>query len=175
VARGIIGDELRARAILSRLATPAVSAQDIARFRATYAPVLARRVVVSPAPSWLPSGNGVALATSAPEAVFSARTGQGVTVRTAEGVYSVKAIEDTTALGALAYAVARPAVVDALRMELRVGSYAAWTVRMQEAAESRLVCERDRMPELGVVDLSAYAPFLSLDEVEATAWLSSRS
>ena len=45
---------------------------------------------------------------------------------------------------------------------------------MQRAAESKLVCERDRLPELGVVDLSAYAPFLSLDEPEAAQWAASR-
>jgi hypothetical protein len=45
---------------------------------------------------------------------------------------------------------------------------------MQKAAQSRLVCERDRLPELGVVTLSTYAPFLSLSDVEAARWLSSR-
>ena len=46
---------------------------------------------------------------------------------------------------------------------------------MQKAAESKLVCERDRLPELGVVSLSAYAPFLSLHEPEAARWRASRS
>ena len=41
-------------------------------------------------------------------------------------------------------------------------------------AESKLVCERDRLPELGVVSLSAYAPFLSLHEPEAARWAASR-
>ena len=79
---------------LRRLAVSSPSAGDIARFRATYAPVLARRLVASPAPSWLPEGSGLALATSAPESVFRIATGQRVTVRTAEGVFTVKAVDE---------------------------------------------------------------------------------
>ena len=45
---------------------------------------------------------------------------------------------------------------------------------MQKAAESKLVCERDRLPELGVVDVSSYAPFLSLSEPEADRWLAAQ-
>jgi len=100
--------------------------------------------------------------------------GQRVTVRTAEGVYSVKAVDDTAPLGAYAHDVARPTIVYALRSERRADAYAAWTIRAQKAAESRLVCERDRLPELGVVMLSGYAPFLSLHEAEAARWASSR-
>jgi hypothetical protein len=174
VARGIIGDELRARELLERLSVSSPSARDIARFRTTYAPVLARRLVVSPVPSWLPTGGGVALATSAPESVFQIPTGQRVTVRTAEGVFTVKAVDDAIALGAYPYEVARPAIVEALRNERRADAYAGWTIRMQKAAESRLVCERDRLPELGVVTLSTYTPFLSLHEAEAARWISSR-
>ncbi|MBM2821740.1 MAG: hypothetical protein HW413_486 [Thermoleophilia bacterium] len=174
VARGIIGDELRARDVFDRLAVSSPSAGDIARFRATYAPVLARRLVVSPAPSWLPDGSGLALATSAPESVFRLATGQRLTVRTAEGVFTVKAIDDTAALGAYSHEAARSAIVDALRSERRADAYAAWTIRMQKGAESRLVCERDRLPELGVVTLSTYAPFLSLHEAEAARWASAR-
>jgi hypothetical protein len=45
---------------------------------------------------------------------------------------------------------------------------------MQKAAESKLVCERDRLPELGVVTLATYAPFLSLHEAEASRWMAAR-
>ena len=173
VSRGIIGDELRARQISARLAAPKPSAADIARFRSTFAPVLARRVVVSPAPSWLPEGRGVALATSAPEALFGLPTGRPTTIRTAAGTFTVRALEETTALGALGSELARPAVVRELRSERRLDAYAAWTIRMQKAAESRLACERDRLPELGVVTLSSFAPFLSLNEAEAARWAAS--
>ena len=174
VARAIIGDELRARDILARLAVPRPSAADVARFRTTYAPVLARRVVVSPTPSWLPGGIGVALATSAPEGVFRVGTGRRMLVRTAEGVFNVRAVDDSAALAALPYALARPAIIHALQSERRADAYSAWTIRMQKAAASRLVCERDRLPELGVISLSTYVPFLSLHEAEAARWASAR-
>jgi hypothetical protein len=174
VARGVIGDELRTRDIVARLTVSRVSALDVERFRSTYAPVLARELVASPAPSWLPKGRGVAIASSAPDAVFRVPTGRTATIRTVEGTFTVEAHGDTTALAALPYDQARPAIVRELRAERRADAYSAWTLKMQAAAESKLVCERDRLPELGVVDLSWYAPFLSLDEPEAARWAASR-
>ena len=170
VARGIMGDELRGNAIAARLSIAHISSADIARFRVTFAPVLAREVSVSPAPSWLPEGRGVVLATSAPEAVFRVTTGRRTTIRTAEGAFVVEALDEATAVGALPADLARDAVMRELRAERRADAYAAWTIRMQKAAESKLVCERDRLPELGVVDLSAFTPFLSLHEAEAARW-----
>ena len=174
VARGIVGDELRAREISGRLTPSRVSNLDLARYRETFAPVLARAVLVSPAPAWLPEGRGVALATSAPAVVFQLATGRETTIHTVDGDFTVQALDDTTALGALGSAEARPAVVRELRAERRADAYATWSLRMQKAAESKLVCERDRLPELGVVDISSYTPFLSLDEPEAEAWLAAR-
>jgi hypothetical protein len=164
VARAIIGDEFRGSQIRGRLATSRPSSADVARFRSTYAPVLARRVAVSPAPSWLPEGSGFALATSAPEALFHVPTGRPVTIQTAEGRFTVRTLGATTALGALSSELAHPAIVRELRSERRSDVYAAWLLRAQTAAEGRLVCERDRLPELGVVTLSSFAPFLSLHE-----------
>jgi len=141
---------------------------------ATFAPVVARELVVAPSPSWLPGGRGVALATSAPESVFRLRTGRRATVRTVEGVFVVEALDDATALAALPSSLARSAIVRELTSERRADAYAAWSIRMQKGAESKLVCERDRLPELGVVDSSSYAPFLSLSEPEADLWLAAR-
>ena len=174
VGRGIIGDELRFRSLVGRLPAGPVTPADVSRFRSTFAPVLAREIDVSPAPSWLPEGQGVALATSAPELVFRLPTGRRTTIHTVEGTFTVEARGDATALAALSTSAARPAIVRELRAERRADAYAAWTLRMQKAAESKLVCERDRLPELGVVSLAAYVPFLSLDEAEAARWASAR-
>jgi hypothetical protein len=171
VARGILADELRLDEIAARLPIGRISPADTARFRVTFAPVLAREVTVSPAPSWLPEGRGVVLATSAPAAVFSRPVGRRATIRTVEGVFVVEPRGEATALGAMPADLARAAVVRELRAERRSEAYASWTIRMQKAAESKLVCERDRLPELGVVRLSSFAPFLSLSEPEAARWL----
>jgi hypothetical protein len=74
----------------------------------------------------------------------------------------------------LASDVARAAATRELRAGRRADAYADWTIRMQKRAESKLVCERDRLPQLGVVDLTAFAPFLSLHEAEAAAWSAAR-
>jgi hypothetical protein len=165
VARGILGDELRRAEIQADLATQRPSRADVDRFRATFAGVAARMVVVSPAPRWLPEGRGLALATSAPRAVFDAATRRSFKLRTAEGILSVRALEHTTALGAVALGVARGAILRELTGERRADAYAAWTIRQQKAAETRLACERDRLPQRGVVSLSSFAPFLSLSEM----------
>jgi hypothetical protein len=174
VARGIMGDELRWHEIVARLSLARVSAGDITRFRSTFAPVLAREVTVLPAPSWLPEGRGVALATSAPAAIFALATGRRTSIRTAEGEFVVETRDDTTALGAVPADPARAAALRELRAERRADAYAAWTIRMQKAAESKLVCERDRLPELGVVTLSSFTPFLSLHEAAASSWAAAR-
>jgi hypothetical protein len=167
VARGILGDELRRAEIHRGLTTEPPSRADVARFRATFATFSARRLVVTPAPSWLPEGTGIALATSAPPAVFEAASRRLVKLRTAEGIFTVRPLEHTTALGAVSLAAARPAILRELTGERRAEAYAAWTIRQQKAAESRLVCERDRLPEHGVVSLPSFAPFLSLHETQA--------
>jgi len=174
VARGIVGDELRGRELAARLAVGRIPNADVLRYRETFAPVLAREVAVSPAPTWLSEGRGVALATSAPAIVFQVATGRKATIRTVDGDFVVEALDETTPLAALGTAQARAAIVRELRAERRADAYAAWSLRLQKAAESKLVCERDRLPELGVADIASYAPFLSLDEAEAARWAPSR-
>jgi len=164
VARGIIGDELRRAEIQQRLVTARPSSADVARFRTTFAGAPVRRLEVSPAPSWLPEGIGLALGTSAPRVVFEVATGRSTKLQTAEGVFTVRALEEATSLGAVQFGEARTAIVGALVSERRVDAYIAWAIRQQKAAESRLVCERDRLPGHGVVSLSSFAPFLSMHE-----------
>ena len=167
VGRGIIGDELRRLEILAEASLPDIShpsRSDVARFRTTFASVLARDVVVEPAPSWLPGGSGLALATSAPERVFRIASRRTVKLRTAEGVFRVRALERASALGTVQLSIARRAIVREFIRERRADAYSAWTITQQKRAASRLVCERDRMPELGEVTLSSFAPFLAMYE-----------
>jgi len=167
VARGIIGDELRRFDVVRDLPVARPTSVEVARFRVTFAPVLTRRLVVTPSPSWLPDGSGLAVATSAPEAVFRIASRRLVRIRTAEGVFRVRALEAPVALGAVSLTDARPAIVRELSNGRRTEAYGAWTIRQQKRAEGRLACERDRMPERGVVSLASFAPFLSLHEVAA--------
>jgi hypothetical protein len=137
--------------------------------------VSARLVAVSPAPTWLPAGTGVALATSAPAAVFTAPTGRTVRITTAEGRVTLRALDDAMPLDALPLEQARPAIVHELVAQKREGAYAAWALQKQKGAESLLVCSRDRLPEIGLPALTSFVPFLSLDEAEAARWAESRA
>lgn len=170
VARGVLGDELRRRAILGRLRITSPTGADVARFRETHPTVLARRVAVSPGPSWLPEGRGLALDVSAPSAVFRLQARRTTVLLTAEGPFSVHALDDALELAIVPDGLARPAILRELRSERRAAAYAEWTIRRQKAAEGSLVCNRDRMPELGVVALSSFLPFLSLHEAQASRW-----
>jgi hypothetical protein len=169
VARGIIGDELRRLELQSELRVPRPGSRVVERYWEAHPSLVTRRVSVSPPPSWLPEGAGYALASSAPAAVFALRPGRVAVVRTVEGRFTVRALGETTELGALPLSEVRASLVRALMAESRAEAYAAWTLRRQVAAESRLVCRKDRLPEIGVVSLSSFAPFLALSETATPA------
>ncbi len=164
VARGILGDELRRLELLRRFPAPTPAPSTVQRFLATHASVLARSVTVSPAPSWLPSGTGYVLATSAPASIFRVATGGVRRVRTVEGTFTVRMLDDATPLETLPFELARPAAVRALGLAGRVEAYADWSLRRQRGAENRLVCRNDKLPEIGVVTLTSFLPFLALSE-----------
>jgi hypothetical protein len=169
IARGILGDELRRLQIQARLHVSRPAPATVQRYLETHDALPARRVAVSPAPSWLPEGTGYALGPSAPAAVFRAPVGRTVVLQTVEGRFALRALDEATVLGGLPLRLARPAVVRELVFEQRADAYTVWTLRRQNGAESRLVCQRDRLPELGVVTLSSFAPFLALHEAGAAA------
>lgn len=164
VARAIVGDELRRLEILSRIRAGGPSAADVAGFRSTYAGFRARRVEVTPKPSWLPQGTGVALETSAPDGLFHIPTGRTAKVRTLEGVFEVKALSDTAPLSVLPPAESRSAAVRELRRLRRAAAYERWTIVRQREASHLLVCDRDRLPTLAVVSLASFVPVLAAYE-----------
>jgi hypothetical protein len=164
VARGILGDELRRLELLQRFPAPAPAPSTVQRFLVTHASVLARSVTASPAPSWLPSGTGYVLATSAPASIFRVATGSVRRVRTVEGTFTVRVLDDATPLETLPFELARPAAVRELGLAGRVEAYADWSLRRQRGAENRLVCQNDKLPEIGVVTLSSFLPTLALNE-----------
>jgi hypothetical protein len=164
VGRGVVGDELRRRALLEQFTIRGPSAAQVGEFLATYGAVGARLVKATPAPSWLPAGRGVVLASEAPAPAFSLATGRRATVRTWEGVVTIAALDEVAPLAAIPLAQARPAVVRALRRSARLDAYRDWTWRRQHSALDRLRCVRDRLPAVGAVELTSFLPFLALDE-----------
>ena len=164
VGRAIVGDELRRLEILGRLRAGGPSSSDAVAFRTTYASFLTRRGTVTPAPSLLPEGGGVAVATSAPDRVFLIPTGRTAMIRTLEGAFVVEALDEAVPLAVRPAAESRGAVVRELRRVRRAAAYERWTIARQREAVHRLLCERDRTPTPSVVTLSSFVPFLSAHE-----------
>jgi hypothetical protein len=162
IARGVLGDELRRGTIQGRLTVRRPTAAQVTEFLATFGAVEAREVEVRPAPPWLPSGRGVVLATEAPEQAFSIATGRETRVRTWQGTFSIRALDDVSPLAAIPLARARPAVVRVLRASAREDAYHDWTWRRQHAALNEIRCVRDRLPAVGAVELTSFLPFLAL-------------
>jgi hypothetical protein len=164
VARALLVDELRRRKLSAPLRVRTSSLAQLAEFQLTHGALLAREVEVSPAPSWLPSGRGLALATDAPAGLFRLADGSSSSLRTLGGVVSVRPLGETTPLAAVPFATARAAIARVLRESARSEAYHARTLRRQEAALAKLRCVRDRLPAVGAADLTTYLPFLALSE-----------
>jgi hypothetical protein len=164
VARALLADELRRRKLTARLRVRTPSAAHLAEFQRTHGALLAREVEVSPAPSWLPSGRGLALATDAPAGLFRLADGASSSLRTLGGVLSIRPLGETTPLAAVPFATARAAIARVLREAARREAYHARALRRQEAALAKLRCVRDRLPAVGAADLTTYLPFLALSE-----------
>jgi hypothetical protein len=164
VARALIGDELRRSRISASLKAEEPSEKEIQTFYRSYPTTPVREVRVSPGVSWLDGrSEGLALAAVAPAYVFALRTGVKLTLTTAEKQIRLELLGDALPLGAYPLEVARPAVRSALRSFSRGGAFETWTTTQQRAAQNRLICLRDDVPEPAAVDFGVYLPFLELN------------
>jgi hypothetical protein len=163
-ARGVIGDELRRAEIEGRLRVDRPSAADVKEYYATYAQTEARLVQTkakTPAP-WLGGHTrGLVLASNAPPQLFTIPEGRWLTVRTMLGAYRVRALEPTVPLGAVPFGAARPAVVDALKALSRDQLYETWLLSRERSFVDQMLCRKDVQPEVGIVPLTDYLPFLA--------------
>jgi len=167
VARAVLADGLRRQKLAARLRVRTPTVAQLAEFQETHGTLLAREVEASPAPSWLPAGSGLVLATDAPARVFGLAEGTTARLRTLEGVVTVRPLGETTPLAAVPFATARGAVARVLREAARREALHTRTLRRQEAALAKLRCVRDRLPSLSAADLTSYLPFLALGEGSA--------
>jgi hypothetical protein len=164
-ARGVIGDELRRLAIESGFRVGGATAAEINEYYETYGGTRARLVQTKTAAPWL--GNhtrGFALESMAPPQLFSLAGGKGWhSIRTMRGTYQVRALDSPVSLGALPLGVARPAIANALQELARSDRYEAWLLARERVLDEQAVCRRDALPEVGVVELTDYLPFLAAD------------
>jgi hypothetical protein len=163
-ARGVIGDELRRMAIEAGLRVAPPSASDLREYYETYGQTRARLVQTKTGAPWL--GNrrsGFALEANAPPQLFAIKRGQWLKVRTMRGIYEVRAVDDAVALGAIPFELARRAVASALKELARADRYDSWLLGRERALVDQALCRKDAQPQIGVVPLTDYLPFLAAD------------
>jgi hypothetical protein len=164
-ARGIIGDELRRVAIESGFRVAGPTSVEVNEYYETYGATRARLVETKAAAPWLGMRKrGFALESMAPPQLFSLPGGGGWhTIRTMRGTYQVRALDSPVSLGALPLGVAKPAIVNALKELARSDRYEAWLLARERVLDEQAVCRRDAQPQVGVVELTDYLPFLAAD------------
>jgi hypothetical protein len=164
-ARGVIADELRRLAIESGFRVAGPTAVEIGEYYETYGATRARLVETKSAAPWLGMRkHGFALESMAPPQLFSVAEGRGWhSIRTMRGTYKVRALDAPVPLGALPLGVARSAIVNALKELARSDRYEAWLLARERVLDEQAVCRRDAQPEVGVVELTDYLPFLAAD------------
>jgi hypothetical protein len=164
-ARGVIADELRRAAIASGFRVAGPTSAELSEYYETYGSTRARLVESKTAAPWLGKRKrGFALESLAPPQLFSLREGGGWhTIRTMRGTFQVRAFASPVSLGALPPELARPAIVTALKELARSDRYEAWLLARERVLDDQAVCRRDVQPEVGVVELTDYLPFLAAD------------
>jgi hypothetical protein len=163
-ARGVIADELRRMTIESGMRVGAPSAADVREYYQTYGQAEARLVQTKTAAPWLGNGKrGYALGSNAPAQLFSLPQGGWRKVRTMRGTYDVRALDSTVPLGAIPFALARPAVSNALRQLAQDDRYDRWLLGRERALVDQALCRRDVQPRAELVPLTDYLPFLAGD------------
>jgi hypothetical protein len=163
IARGVLGDELRRARVEATLPAGTPSAADVKTFYESYPDLSVRLVRSKPAPSWLGSpAKGYAISEVAPPRIFSLAGGKASVVRTGEGTFTIKPLDNALPLGAIPLAKVTPAITAALRGFARGNQFEQWSVGKQRAALDTAICAKDDFPQPSAVDLTSYLPILRL-------------
>jgi hypothetical protein len=164
LAREVIADELRQQRMGRRFRVGAPTSEQIAAYYESFAETPARMVEIKPRAWWL--GNrrdGLAIASLAPPQVFGIPERKKWTrIRTADGIYKVRAEGSAFALGTYPLGLARPTVAAALKEIQRRQIFERWFSRPLSDGLDELRCANDELPAIAVVDLTTYLPFLTL-------------
>ena len=74
----------------------------------------------------------------------------------------VTAVGEVAPLAAFPFVLAAPAVRTALVGELKAAAFETWIRRRENQSLDDLACSHDQLPQPAAVDLTDWAPFLSL-------------
>jgi hypothetical protein len=149
LARTILGDELRRRAVESTLRIPPPTATEVQDWYASHASVQARAVRVN---------KKVSVVLAPADRIFALAPGATATI----GAVKVTAVGEVAPLAAFPFALAAPAARTALVGELKAAAFETWIRRRENQSLDDLACTHDQLPQPAAVDLTDWAPFLSL-------------
>ncbi|HYT52035.1 MAG TPA: hypothetical protein VEL10_07525 [Gaiellaceae bacterium] len=162
-ARAVIGDQLRRARIALRLRVSTPSPQQIADYQDSYGDLQARLVQTSAVASWLGGRRvGYGLESTAPGALMGLPTKRWSSVWSPFGAMRVRPLAPPEPLAGIPLAGARPSIRAALIAQARDTRFPEWLTAEQLRSFPEGTCWRDRFPEPGEVDLTAYLPFLEL-------------
>jgi hypothetical protein len=149
LARTILGDELRRRGVESTLRIPPPTATEVQDWYASHASVQARAVRVN---------KKVSVVLAPADRIFALAPGATATI----GAVKVTAVGEVAPLAAFPFALAAPAARTALVGELKAAAFETWIRRRENQSLDDLACTHDQLPQPAAVDLTDWAPFLSL-------------
>jgi hypothetical protein len=159
LARLILADELRRLAVEATLRTPAPTGPQLQAWYATYAATNTRPVRSSKPEPWLGGlKTGLAIQGVAPGRLLSLDAGAKVTI---DGI-AVTALGEPAPLGSFPFAQATPAIRKAFVDQVKSGAFATWIRQRQNQSLGSLTCQHDQTPQPEAVDLTDWAPYLSL-------------
>ena len=159
LARTILADELRRKAIEATLRVATPTAAGLQQWYATYSSVPARPVSAAEAVPWL--GNlrtGIAVTGVAPGRLMALAAGATVKI---DGV-KVTALGEAAPLGSFPFAQVAPAVRRAFVAQERDAAFAIWARQRENQSLGSLTCQHDQTPQPATVDLTDWLPYLSL-------------
>jgi hypothetical protein len=159
-ARAIIEDRLARDLVQERFRPRPASAAQVAEFISTYATTRVRLVEVEPEAPWLGGSRGYAVATIAPEQIFSLRQNRRTTIDTVDGRFSVRPVGPAVPLLALSPTQTSAIARGVLGRFAKLDVYERWLRTREIRLLADAVCIRDAVPARGDVDLSAWVPFL---------------
>jgi hypothetical protein len=159
LARMILADELRRRAVEATLRVPAPTSAQLQAWYASYETKLTRPVRSAKPVPWLGNAKtGLAIQGVAPGRLLALADGEKVKI---DGV-EVTALGEPAPLGSFPFAQAAPAIRKAFVDQLKAGAFATWIRKRQNQSLGSLTCQHDQQPQPEAVDLTDWAPFLSL-------------
>ncbi len=164
IARAVIADQLRRRAIARGLRIEAPTSAQVALYYSLYSMLPVRQVRADRSPTWLGGRRrGFALVPPGPSELLSLPSDVTTSIVTGDGSLRVTPLDESQPLGVVPASLAAPAVRAALVAQARVQAYETWTSRAQGNALSRIRCVGDVLPAAAAVDLATFLPFLALD------------